>query len=147
MTPEGMIADLRDEDALREKMADILSRTAIALRGTEPPLTKWTWHDLPDRARALREELSELRVLAGKSLEARDKEANAELALENARSNYHLPHVETYVVAHERAMLRASEADAALLKALMTPNASFSREPERSGGESAGSDSYGGTDD
>ena len=26
-------------------------------------------------------------------------------------------------------------------------NASFSREPERSGGESAGSDSYGGTDD
>ena len=31
--------------------------------------------------------------------------------------------------------------------AAMTPNASFSREPERSGGESAGSDSYGGTDD
>lgn len=29
----------------------------------------------------------------------------------------------------------------------LTPNASFSREPERSGGESAGSDSYGGTDD
>ena len=29
----------------------------------------------------------------------------------------------------------------------VVPNASFSREPERSGGESAGSDSYGGNDD
>ena len=30
---------------------------------------------------------------------------------------------------------------------LVVPNASFSREPERSVGESAGSDSYGGNDD
>lgn len=39
-------------DALRECMADILKRTAVALRGPEPPLTAWPWHDLPERAAA-----------------------------------------------------------------------------------------------
>lgn len=50
------IAMLRQEveyyDELREKMADILNRTALALRGPEPPLHKWGWHDLPERAAA-----------------------------------------------------------------------------------------------
>lgn len=49
---QRLTSDLRDGDALRERMADILSRTAIALRGKEPPLTRWGWHDLPDRAYA-----------------------------------------------------------------------------------------------
>jgi hypothetical protein len=44
--------ELREADALRERMADLLSRTAIALRGPEPPLTRWSWHDLPERAAA-----------------------------------------------------------------------------------------------
>ncbi len=39
-------------DALRDKLAGILSRTAVALRGPEPPLTSWSWHDLPERAEA-----------------------------------------------------------------------------------------------
>lgn len=47
---------LQDEvaelDAMREQLADLLSRTAIALRGPEPPLTRWGWHDLPERAAA-----------------------------------------------------------------------------------------------
>lgn len=43
---------LDEVDALREQLADILSRTAIALRGPEPPLTRWSWHDLPERAAA-----------------------------------------------------------------------------------------------
>lgn len=45
-------AERADDDALRERMADILKRTAIALRGPEPPLTAWSWHDLPERAAA-----------------------------------------------------------------------------------------------
>lgn len=45
-------AERDDDDALRERMADILKRTAIALRGPEPPLTAWSWHDLPERAAA-----------------------------------------------------------------------------------------------
>lgn len=45
-------AERDDDDALRERMSDILKRTAIALRGPEPPLTAWSWHDLPERAAA-----------------------------------------------------------------------------------------------
>ena len=45
-------AEIAELDALRDKLAGILSRTAIALRGPEPPLTRWSWHDLPERAAA-----------------------------------------------------------------------------------------------
>lgn len=45
-------AEVAELDALRDKLADILSRTAVALRGPEPPLTRWSWHDLPERAAA-----------------------------------------------------------------------------------------------
>lgn len=49
---ERLRAEVAESDELREKMADILSRTAVALRGPEPPLTRWGWHDLPERAAA-----------------------------------------------------------------------------------------------
>jgi hypothetical protein len=49
LTADSTIEEL---DALRERMADILSRTAVALRGPEPPLTRWSWHDLPELAAA-----------------------------------------------------------------------------------------------
>lgn len=49
---ERLSAEVAELDALRDKLAGILSRTAIALRGPEPPLTRWSWHDLPDRAAA-----------------------------------------------------------------------------------------------
>ena len=45
-------AEVAELDALRDKLAGILSRTAVALRGPEPPLTRWSWHDLPERAAA-----------------------------------------------------------------------------------------------
>ena len=44
--------DCHDCEQLRDKMADLLTRTANALRGDPPPLTRWSWHDLPDRAAA-----------------------------------------------------------------------------------------------
>jgi len=47
-----MRAEIAELDALRDKLAGILSRTAVALRGPEPPLTRWGWHDLPERAEA-----------------------------------------------------------------------------------------------
>lgn len=50
----GAVLDLRGEldelHGLRERLTDILRRTAVALRGPEPPLTRWGWHDLPERA-------------------------------------------------------------------------------------------------
>lgn len=49
---EELRQELREAGALRDRLADLLSRTAIALRGPEPPLTKWSWHDLPERAAA-----------------------------------------------------------------------------------------------
>lgn len=44
--------ELRVADELRERLGDLLRRTAVALRGPEPPLTRWSWHDVPDRAAA-----------------------------------------------------------------------------------------------
>ena len=49
---DALRADQAECDALRERMADILRRTAVALRGPEPPLARWSWHDLPERAAA-----------------------------------------------------------------------------------------------
>jgi hypothetical protein len=45
-------SDAEELRALNDKLAGILSRTAVALRGPEPPLTRWSWHDLPERAAA-----------------------------------------------------------------------------------------------
>ena len=41
-----------ENEALRERMAELLTGVAVALRGPEPPLTRWSWHDLPERAAA-----------------------------------------------------------------------------------------------
>jgi hypothetical protein len=44
--------ELQECDELRRKLSDLLRRTAVALRGPEPALTRWSWHDLPERAAA-----------------------------------------------------------------------------------------------
>lgn len=49
---EQLRVELRECDDLREKMSGLLRRTSVALRGPEPPMTRWTWHDLPERAAA-----------------------------------------------------------------------------------------------
>lgn len=49
---ERLTTELREGDDLRERLGDLLRRTAVALRGPEPPLTRWSWHDVPDRAAA-----------------------------------------------------------------------------------------------
>ncbi len=45
-------AEVEECDQLRERMADILTRTANALRGDPGPDTAWSWHDLPELAAA-----------------------------------------------------------------------------------------------
>lgn len=45
-------ADAAECYVLREKMAGLLTGVANALRGAPPPLTLWSWHDLPERAAA-----------------------------------------------------------------------------------------------
>lgn len=49
---DQMQTEIDELDALRNKLAALLSATAVALRGPEPPLTRWSWHDLPERAAA-----------------------------------------------------------------------------------------------
>lgn len=49
---QRLTEELREGDDLRERLGDLLRRTAVALRGPEPPLTRWSWHDVPDRAAA-----------------------------------------------------------------------------------------------
>lgn len=55
-TRDATIAELRAEadacEAIRDRLSNLLDQTAIALRGQEPPLTKWSFHDIPDRAAA-----------------------------------------------------------------------------------------------
>lgn len=43
---------LEGSELVRERMADLLMRTAEALRGPEPEGKGWSWHDLPERAAA-----------------------------------------------------------------------------------------------
>lgn len=49
---ERLSVEVAELDALRDRLADLLSRTAVALRGPEPSLTRWSWHDVPERAAA-----------------------------------------------------------------------------------------------
>lgn len=49
---DALKAEKDELQALCDKLAGLLSRTAVALRGPEPPLTRWSWHDLPERAQA-----------------------------------------------------------------------------------------------
>jgi len=49
---ERLRAESDDDEATRAMMADILSRTAVALRGPEPEGTRWGWSHLPERVAA-----------------------------------------------------------------------------------------------
>ena len=61
---EARIAELlleKEESArLRESMADLLTRTANALKGKPKPLCQHSWHDLPEVAGKLRERLGDI---------------------------------------------------------------------------------------
>jgi len=69
-TPQQAAAELRrlhaelgEFDALREKMSDILRRTATALKGEPDQLTRHSWHDLPEVARTLRYEVDAIAAI------------------------------------------------------------------------------------
>ena len=46
----------REEDAyVIERMGKLLAEIAIVVNGPEPPLTSWSYHDLPEKVRALKQ--------------------------------------------------------------------------------------------
>jgi hypothetical protein len=61
-----MASDLKEETELRERLAAILGRTADALKGPPAELSRHSWHDLPEVAHALRQQL-DLQTRAAKS--------------------------------------------------------------------------------
>lgn len=46
---ESQEAEIQFTTKILDRLSDILQKTAIALRGPEPPLTRHTFHDIPDR--------------------------------------------------------------------------------------------------
>jgi hypothetical protein len=59
---EQLRAEIADLDDLRERMVDILTRTANALHGGyAPPDCLHSWHDLPELVEKLRAERDEAR--------------------------------------------------------------------------------------
>lgn len=55
-------AEEKEGETLRGRMADLLTRTANVLKGEPPPLTRHSWHDLPEAAQAITKAL-ELAVI------------------------------------------------------------------------------------
>ena len=45
----------REEDAyVIQRTCELLARIAIIVNGPEPPLTRWSYHDLPEKVQALK---------------------------------------------------------------------------------------------
>lgn len=51
---EDLVQDQEDIHATHDRMADLLSQTAAALKGKPPASTYWSWHDLPAITEAYR---------------------------------------------------------------------------------------------
>lgn len=59
---EALRAEIKEMDALLNRQADLFRQTAIALRGPEPDLTRYSHADIPTRATALVAEMDALRA-------------------------------------------------------------------------------------
>lgn len=51
-----------------DKLAKLLAEIAIILNGPEPPLTRWSYHDLPEKVRALKAHSAPVAVPEGYAL-------------------------------------------------------------------------------
>ncbi len=50
---EALRAELDESCAVGDKLARLLEETAIVIKGPEPDMTKWSYHDIPDGVRAI----------------------------------------------------------------------------------------------
>lgn len=65
---EALRAEIEELDALRNRQSDLLSQTAIAVRGPEPALTRYSHADIPSRVKTV---VAELEAARGLLLEAK----------------------------------------------------------------------------
>jgi hypothetical protein len=87
--------EIADASGLRERLSALLTDTVNALRGPPPELVLWSWHDLPERAAAMAQEVERLTALAEcrlahiaedrkQALARRDELADARAAIDAA---------------------------------------------------------------
>ena len=50
---DALRAELDESCAVVDKLARLLEETAIVIKGPEPDMTKWSYHDIPDGVRAI----------------------------------------------------------------------------------------------
>lgn len=50
---EALRAELDESCAVGDKLARLLAETAIVVKGPEPDMTQWSYHDIPDGVRAI----------------------------------------------------------------------------------------------
>lgn len=60
---KALRAEIEELDSLRNRQSDLLSQTAIALRGPEPALTRYSHADIPSRVKTVVAELEAARGL------------------------------------------------------------------------------------
>lgn len=82
---EALRAEIEELDALRNRQSDLLSQTAIALRGPEPALTRYSHADIPSRVKTVVAELEAARGLLERVTTACTFEAYGK-ALHDARA-------------------------------------------------------------
>ena len=68
---------IEEQDQLREKLADLLTRIAAALKGEPEPNTLHSWHNLPELARAATERAQAAEQDARRYRLLRDDRSNA----------------------------------------------------------------------
>jgi hypothetical protein len=80
---QAVVEDLKGSDAVRDRLAVLLSDTAIALKGEEAALQRHSWHDLPVVALAAMIEIEMLKNQRDELLGAAEAiEINAEECLD-----------------------------------------------------------------
>lgn len=57
------VVSIEDENQeLFDRLSDLLTRSVIELKGPPPPLTLWSWHDIPDQIKELKRENEALKA-------------------------------------------------------------------------------------
>jgi hypothetical protein len=101
---------LDEETFVRERLAKLLAETVVVLRGPEPPLTRWGYHDIPQQVAAL---LAERDALTNKC-------SDAESSIRALRGKVGLASVlnKAYAVAvkHTQTKLKSAERELAELE-------------------------------
>lgn len=130
-------AEEKDSDAVRAKLADLLTAVADAVNGPPGPLRRWGWADLPDKVRALAAEAERLRVMSC----AQEAEVERLRAKFEALRDRKAPEI---AAAMDEAAFRRAEAEAAEVEQLRakldearawarTPSPHFLTDPEMVG--------------